>query len=91
MIKVLGPVNSNGENSGRDTHRFSETNHGEAGAVEGGQYVVHTGGKGSMGGSKNSARKKLHWTKTRGSGTVGDTVANIRGLCKGDEVLGGRA
>ena len=91
MIKVLGTFKNNGENGRRDTHRVSKTNHGEAGALEGGHYKVHTGGRGSTGSSKNFFRNKLHWTKTRGSGTVGDTVANIRGLCKGDEVLGGRA
>ena len=31
----LGPICGDGEDSGRDAHRFSEKNHGEAGAAEG--------------------------------------------------------
>ena len=59
--------------------------------MEVGQDVVHTGGGGSKARSRNSVRNNLHWTNTRGSGTVGVTVVNIQGLRKGDRILGGRA
>ena len=78
-LRVLGPVGGNRENDGRDTHRVSVKNHGEAGAVEGGQDVVYTIGRGSAGSGNN-----LHQAKTGDGGTVGGTAADIRGLRNGD-------
>ena len=77
QIVFLGPVNGNGENSGRDTQWVSETNPGEAGAVEGRREVVYTGGGGSAGISWISLGHTLHRTKTGNGGTVGGAAENI--------------
>ena len=87
-LGVLGPVNSNGENGVRKTHRILDTNHGEAGAAEGRRYVVYTIRKGSEGSGGNLLGNNLHRTKTGESGTMGGTADDIQGLRKGKGLLG---
>ena len=86
----MGPVGGNGDNGGRDTHRFSDTNHIKVGASEGGRYVVYTKGRGSAGSSGNLVGKNLNWTNTGEIGTVGGSDTNIQGMHKGCRLCVGR-
>ena len=80
----MGPVGGNVDNGGRNTYRFYEKNHREAGTAEGGRDVVYTGGRGIAG----SGGTQLETTYTgKRKGVVVQWVALrpiIQGLCKGD-------
>ena len=65
-------VGGNVDNSGRDTHLFSETKKGKASAVEGEQDVVYTKGGGSVVIFRKSVGNNLHW---KIHGTVSQWVA----------------
>ena len=73
MVTVRGNV----EEGGSNTHRVSETNHGEAGVAEGRQNVVYNGGRGSEGICGNSVGNNLHRMKTGCGGTVSGTADNV--------------
>ena len=76
-LRVLGPVRGNVERGGRETHRVSETNHGEEVATEGGQDVVYTSGRVSERSVGKSVSNKIYQTKTGCGGTVSGAAANI--------------
>ena len=76
------PIGGDGEDSGGDTHQVSETNNGEAGAVEGGWDVGYSQGRSSVRISGNPVGNYLHWKKTGCVGTVGGAVANILSMLK---------
>ena len=59
------------------THRFSETNHEEAGAAEGRWDVVYTSSGGIEGSGRKSVGNNLHQAKTGGGGTVGRGATDI--------------
>ena len=82
----MGPINGNGEESGGNTHQFSETNNGEAGASEGRREVSLSKGGGSVRSGRNPVVNDLHWKKIGDSGSVGGTAAEIRSIYKGDDI-----
>ena len=80
----MGTIDGGGEYGVGDSHRVSETNHGEAGAAEGRWDVGDSKGGSSEGSGSNPVLNDLHWNKTDDCGTVGDTAEIFRCMRKGD-------
>ena len=69
--------NINGDNVERVTHQVTVKNHGEAGALDGGQDVGDTVGRGSAGSDGDTVSGHLHYLETGEDGSVGGAAANI--------------
>ena len=89
-LRDLGTICGDGEDSGGDTHRFSELNHREAGRVEGRLDVGEYQGGRSLGSSSNLVDNELHQKNTGDGDTVGGAVADFRGMRKDTGYEGGR-
>ena len=77
MLRVLGPIKCNGENSGRATHLILVKNHREAVAEEDRRDVVYINGEVSVGISRDAVNYNLHWLQTGDCGPGGGAVPNI--------------
>ena len=80
----MGPISNNGDYGISDTHHISETDHGEAGAVEVGWGVGYSKGGGSVGSGGNPVVNNLNCNKAGYGGTVGGAASDVLGILKGD-------